>query len=313
MLETAAEGERASAASFHDSRALAHVESSRSYEGVTAMSGIPPWRRFWEENGRLNVSDYQLDRGTSPRTTELESLSDQERLEFIEASARDVVFDAGCGTGANEVLLHSRVRRIVGMDYSESGLARCKRRISLHRISNVDLLRGDLVTIPLPHHCVDRILCMSVLQFLSDDEARAALAEFARILKPGGVLILHVKNISSVYLSTLWALKRFLLLLGKPVKLEYFRSHRWYVRELRAAGFDVLDYNSFNLFMLEGMPRSLLRCLQRFELRYHKHFPLRTGFMRRHGSELKLKACAREATNQEHKTIPSSHDSSVGG
>jgi len=239
-----------------------------------------------------------LDRGTRPRTSEIETLSVQEQLHFIDPQSRDVVFDAGCGTGVNELLLHSAVQRIIGMDYSESGLARCKRRISADHITNVDLIRGDVVDLPLPESSMDRVLCMSVLQFLTSDETRRSLQEFARILKPQGTLILHVKNLSSLYLSTLWAAKRLLMLAGKQVRLEYFRPYRWYVRELRAAGFQVLDYSSFNLLMIEGMPQRLLQFLQMVELRHHRKFP---AFLRRHGSELKIKARIVK-TNLSHPT-----------
>jgi len=270
------------------------------------VSDPSQWRRFWQEKGRHTLSDYELDRGTRPRGSEIEALSIQEQLRFIDPQSRDVVFDAGCGTGVNELLLHSVVQRIIGMDYSDSGLARCKRRISADNIKNVDLIRGDVVALPLPDSSMDRILCMSVLQFLTSDETRRALQEFARILKPQGTLILHVKNLSSLYLSTLWTAKRLLRLAGKQVKLEYFRPYRWYVRELRAAGFQILDYSSFNLLMIEAMPQPLVQFLQRVELRHHTKFP---AFLRRHGSELKIKARI-VRTDASHRTPPNSSASS---
>ena len=189
------------------------------------------------------------------------------------------------------LLLHSKVQRIVGVDYSASAIARCKRRIASSKIPHVELMHGDITRLPLSDSSADIVLCMSVLQFLNDADARRAFAEFARILRPRGTVILHVKNLSSLYLSTLWAAKRLKLLLGKQTKLEYFRPYRWYVNELAATGFEVVHYNSFNLFMIEAMPQRLLRFLQKRELRHHKNFPFRTGFMRRHGSELKIKAC----------------------
>ena len=237
------------------------------------------------------MSDYEFDRGASPRAGEIENLSTQELLEFIEPRSTDVLFDAGCGTGVNVLLLHSKVQRIVAMDYSESAIARCQRHIAARKITNVDLMHGDVTDVPLPDASADIVLCMSVLQYLNDAEARRAFAEFARILRSRGTVILHVKNISSLYLSTLWIAKRLLLLLGTQLKLEYFRPYRWYVKELTAAGFAVVHYNSFNLFMIESMPLRLLRFLQKLELRHHKKFPFRTAFMRRHGSELKIKAC----------------------
>ena len=248
------------------------------------------WKKYWNDKNRSSASDYEVDRGTRQRDTEIESLSNNELLSFIEAKPSDVVFDAGCGTGTNILLLYSFVRRIIAIDYSEAAVARCQKRIALDKIDNVEVFQGDVTSIPLPDGAVDRILCMSVLQYVGDIELRAAFREFARILRKGGTLVLHVKNLSSLYLSTLWLMKRLLRAFGRPVELEYFRTFRWYVIELRRAGFRVSDYRSLNVFMIDRMPRKLVLWLQKFELCHQNHFPFSSKFLRRHGSDLKIRA-----------------------
>src|SRR5260370_30593634 len=131
---------------------------------------------------------------------------------------------------------------------------------------------------------------MSVFQYLDDTQVRATLKQFRRILCDNGVLIIHVKNISSLYLSTLWLAKKIKSLVQKRTKIEYLRSFRWYVAELISSGFEILDYNSFNLLMVELMPKRLLQFFEKLELRYYDRFPLRLAFVRRHGSELTIRA-----------------------
>ena len=131
---------------------------------------------------------------------------------------------------------------------------------------------------------------MSVFHYLGDDQVREALREFARVLRPSGTLILHVKNSASIYLSTLRLAKRVKKLLGADVTFEHIRPFAWYGRELDAAGFRLADYNAFNLVIVEGMPQSLVQFLQRLELRHHRSAALRSGIVRRHGADLKLKA-----------------------
>src|SRR5579863_4378759 len=161
------------------------------------------WRLVWEDKSKGDVSDFELDRGTSPRDREIENLSEQELINFIEPGPSEILLDTGCGTGVNILRLHSQVRNIVGIDFAWGLLERCQKRIEAHRIKNAHLCHASATAIPLPDGSVDRILCLSVMQYLNDDEFRQALREFVRVLTPGGVIILHVKNLSSLYWSTL--------------------------------------------------------------------------------------------------------------
>ena len=191
------------------------------------------------------------------------------------------MFDAGCGTGANILLLHSQVRQVYAMDYNHGAVERCQKKMVEHKIHNVEVMQGSITETPLSNSSVDKVICMSVLQYLDDAQVRIAFREFKRILKPGGMVILHVKNLSSVYLSTLWLMKKTKALFQRGTKLEYFRPFRWYVNELSASGFEVVDYNSFNWFMLEGMPKGLLSRLQKFEFEHCQKSVFKSQFIRR--------------------------------
>jgi ubiquinone/menaquinone biosynthesis C-methylase UbiE len=248
------------------------------------------WQKFWEDKGGNTVSDFEYDRGRSPRADELEELSNAELLSFINPQPTDVVFDAGCGTGVNVLLLHAKVARIIAMDYNAGAVERTRRRASNAGLSNVEMFHGSITNTPLLEGSVDKVLCMSVLQYLDDDGVRAAFREFRRILRPGGAVILHVKNFASLYLSTLWLMKKLKALLGRSVRLEYYRTSRWYMDELSAVGLGVTNFNSFNLFVLDRMPHALLQRVQRFELMNYNGWLLRRSFVRRHGADLKIRA-----------------------
>jgi hypothetical protein len=127
---------------------------------------------------------------------------------------------------------------------------------------------------------------------MDDEEARQALREFVRVLSPAGVIILHVKNSSSLYWSTLRLTKALMGLVRRTNPLYYLRSFQWYAHELRCLDCNVLDYNSFNLLTLERMPKTLLSLLQRCELRHRNALLMRAPFIRRHGADLKIKAAA---------------------
>jgi SAM-dependent methyltransferase len=182
------------------------------------------------------------------------------------------------------------VKTVIGMDFSGAALGRFGARVRDSGLDNVRLVQGDMTRIPLRDRSVDKVVCLSVLQYLDDGDARRALREAARIAKPGGVIVLHVKNLSSLYLSSLWLAKQVKRRLGMATKIEHVRPYRWYVRELRAVGVRIEAYNSFNVLVVEGLPARLVDWLRRFELRHRHRFVLRHGLVRRHGAELKIRA-----------------------
>jgi ubiquinone/menaquinone biosynthesis C-methylase UbiE len=248
------------------------------------------WKDFFDEKCHHASSDLDYDRGFKPLTQEIENLAEQELLTFIDPQPAEVVFDAGCGTGANIELLYPLVKRIFGMDYSQGAIERCRTRIQTNAIENAEAHEGSILQIPLEDYSVDKVICMSVLQFLDDREVERAFTEFARILKDRGTLVLHVKNLSSIYLSTLWLVKQIKLLFGKDTKLCHYRSCTWYSRRLRSSGFEITDYNSFNICILPKMPARLVAFIQRIELRNYRNWLFRMAIVRGHGSDLKLKA-----------------------
>jgi ubiquinone/menaquinone biosynthesis C-methylase UbiE len=252
------------------------------------------WKQYWVERSAEAGSDFDFDRGY-PRDKEIEDLSAQELLSFIDPQSTDVVFDGGCGTGVNILLLHSTVKKIVGMDYSAGAIERCRRRIGSKDIENAEVSEGSITHIPLPDCSVDKVVCMSVLQYMDDKEVNLAFTEFARILKDNGIVILHVKNLASLYLSTLWLGQQAKLLLGKQCRLGHYRTYGWYAKALTAFGFDIVDYNSFNLLMLPKMPTRLVSYLKKVELHNYSSPLLRLGWIRRHGSDLKIKAALRKS------------------
>jgi ubiquinone/menaquinone biosynthesis C-methylase UbiE len=256
------------------------------------------WKEHWNKRSEQAASDFEFDRGVAPREKEIEELSRRELLDFINPEPTDVIFDAGCGTGVNILLLHSKVKRIVGMDYSKGALERCHGRLQSNNIQNAEVTEGSITQIPLPDSSIDKAICMSVLQYMNDEELRRAFREFARILRNNGTLVLHVKNLSSLYLSTLWIGKQLKSILGKPSKRGYYRTYGWYAKALASFGFEVVDYNSFELLTLPKMPTSVLGYLQKVELRNYMRPPLCLGWVRRHGSELKLKARLRKKRNR---------------
>lgn len=96
------------------------------------------------------------------------------------------VADLGCGAGTLAAALAPHVRKVIGVDQSAAMLRTARRR--LDGAPNVELHRGELEALPLPTACCDAALAVLVLAYVP--EVAPVLAEAARILKPGGRLVL---------------------------------------------------------------------------------------------------------------------------
>ncbi len=247
------------------------------------------WRDRWEARSREVADDYSLDRGRNPWGTELERLAQEELMEFIAPRDGDVILDAGCGTGLNLLRLAGCCRKVVGFDYARGMVDRAKHRLEDSETTNGSSLVASATDVPLASSIFDRAICMSVLQYLNDEQARRALGELVRVVRNGGEVILHVKNLSSLYLSTLLAAKKAKRMLGRVVKIEYYRTYKWYMRELESLGCMLVGCSSANLLVMELLPKGIVRTLQRVELSRTGQRLVRQGFLSRHGADLKIK------------------------
>lgn len=103
--------------------------------------------------------------------------------------AGEVVLDLGSGGGLDVLLAAQRVGAtgyVYGLDMTDEMLAVARRNAETAGATNVEFLKGDIESIPLPSNTVDVIISNCVIN-LTPDKA-LALEEAFRVLKPGGRL-----------------------------------------------------------------------------------------------------------------------------
>jgi ubiquinone/menaquinone biosynthesis C-methylase UbiE len=98
---------------------------------------------------------------------------------------RDVL-ELGCGTGLNTEWLAGAARRVVGIDFSEGMLRQAERRVDA---TNASFLRHDLgAALPFEGGSWDVVVFALVLEHMAS--VAGAIGEAARVLRPGGALVL---------------------------------------------------------------------------------------------------------------------------
>ncbi len=161
------------------------------------------------------------------------------------AVAHPVILDIGCGTGATLTGL-SRSGLAVGVDASQHALGFCRRR------DQHVLVRAHGESLPFATGSADIITALDLLEHIPDDAA--AVREFARVLRPGGVLLITVPAV-----PFLWS--------EHDEALDHLRRYRR--RELRRllveADLELARLSPCITFLL--LPIAALRILQRLRPR----------------------------------------------
>lgn len=101
-------------------------------------------------------------------------------------SGRDVL-EAGCGEGYGADLIAGVARRVIGLDYDDSAVAHVTARYP-----RVEAIQGNLAELPLPDAAVDVVVNFQVIEHLWDQAQ--FIAECARVLRPGGLLMVSTPN-----------------------------------------------------------------------------------------------------------------------
>jgi len=234
---------------------------------VTEVAPSDSLREVYELRGGEDYAspvapDPTLDRKFAVLTEEIRGLLPVESL-----------LDAGCGDGRYLAALPSlgRVpRRVVGVDIADSILATARLATTVAEVP-ADLVRGNLERIPLGDGEFDLVVSIQVLEHLLDPAA--GVRELARVLRPGGLLLLSTDNRASLITKTLnaprWLVAR---IAGKRNFRERFTfphasfSRKELARLMEDAGLVVERTRTFRFSIVGASPR-VRRVLNRIDRR----------------------------------------------
>lgn len=133
--------------------------------------------------------------------------------EILDALPAGIAVDAGCGTGRHTEHLAALGHRVVGVDSSPEMLERAR-----VRVPRADFRHGELHRLPLDDDAADIVVCGLALAHVRSLEP--VLAEFARVLRPGGQLVISDPHEESVALGSIPSVRG---PGGRPGRLSTYR------------------------------------------------------------------------------------------
>lgn len=196
-------------------------------------------------------------------------------IDFL-GSAKGRLLEVGCGPAVMTPELVAMGFEAHGIDVSCEMVRRARQRMAGHPLEKHSAFAvDDVERLHFSEASFDAVLCMGVLEYLP--RYSRALAEMARVLKPGGVAVIALPNRAAAYhvardaYRALRAFERKLRGRRAPYRLAHNRCVPWtFDRELAQAGLakEASRACNFTFYPLqELMPRvanSLNRSLLRF-------------------------------------------------
>lgn len=148
-------------------------EQSREARAARAAAYFRENAREWNRLRRLHLPESDIE------TRMVDLLKGETVEQFI---------DLGAGTGRMLEIFADHYRAGVGYDLSHEMLAIARANLEKAGVAHAQLRHGDLFSLPLEPESADIVCIHQVLHFLA--EPAAAVREAARLLKPGGRLII---------------------------------------------------------------------------------------------------------------------------
>ncbi len=143
----------------------ARAERAQSYFSRNAAT--------WDELRSLHVGDEQVEAAL---------------VDLVGSRPFDSMLDLGTGTGRILQLFEGLYRRGLGVDASRDMLSVARANLDRNGLNHASVRHADIFNLPLDRESFDLVTIHQVLHFLQSPDA--AIAEAARMLRPGGRLII---------------------------------------------------------------------------------------------------------------------------
>ncbi|HET9255059.1 MAG TPA: methyltransferase domain-containing protein [Pseudonocardiaceae bacterium] len=133
--------------------------------------------------------------GRIPGSGQSDEIFTETEMDFLlgKITPGERVLDMGCGTGRFTAPLAATGAEVTGLDLS-SGMLTVARKKLAERGLKAEMRQGDMAELPFPDATFDTVTSMLALMHIPLADRQAVFIEASRVLKPGGRMLLCVKN-----------------------------------------------------------------------------------------------------------------------
>jgi 2-polyprenyl-3-methyl-5-hydroxy-6-metoxy-1,4-benzoquinol methylase len=157
------------------------------------------------------------------------------------------VLDAGCGKADYAIRLARRGFRVVGVDFSPPVLQTAERNVQASDVRDrITVQRASILELPFADNRFDHVLCWGVLMHIPD--VSTAINQLARVVKPGGNIVISETNMFSIESMSRRALRRLL----RPAQMQGRRTPAGLERWARTAAGDLLTREADPAWLVEA-------------------------------------------------------------
>jgi ArsR family transcriptional regulator len=151
---------------------IARLEAVRADRAEAAARYFAAHANAWDSIRSLHIADAEVERAIAG---------------LLADRPIGALLDIGTGTGRMLELFAPKAVSAIGIDRSSEMLRLARVKLEEAGISGASLRQGDMYALPLGDRCADSIILHQVLHYAQ--QPGAAIAEAARVLSPGGRLL----------------------------------------------------------------------------------------------------------------------------
>lgn len=224
-----------------DSRALLYAEPFAAPGEVEASQARREWDAYWGAKKKPGALIYDLI-AASYRKFVIKPSLNHFALKYFAPQAR--VLHAGCGGGQADSDI-AQVLRISALDISEQALSMYRKC----QPQSERLIHGSIFAIAAPDSSFDGVYNLGVMEHFTEAEIAQILAEFHRVLRPGGRIVLFWPPSFGLTVRVLAAIHWVMRTCFKsnvklhPDEITHVRSKRQVRRYLAGAGFSLAGFH----------------------------------------------------------------------